>query len=159
MLDLIPKQKLLLGQFRLVSPLTPAECASRLRATMGNEKTSLFGSVGRDYFRIAWRYQPGMVHVRNSFRPYLFGRLQAFDGGTIVRCHFTLHPLILGLLIFILCMGGVAVVALQNWTFVVFPLLLLLAGFAVSWGERELIVFDVAAAINARPDGEERRAH
>jgi hypothetical protein len=149
MFVLAQKRKLLFGQFTLISPLTVADCASRLMATTRNESLSLFGSAKENHFRVAWRYQPTMVRVRNSFKPYLFGKLQSFDGGTRVRCHFTLHPLVMGVLIWIACMGGVGVVMLHNWSLVLFPLVIVLAGVALSWAERELLVHDVANAINA----------
>jgi hypothetical protein len=151
MSELIPKQKLAFGQFTLVSPLTPAECVSRLAAKIRNERSSLSGSAKNNYFRVAWRYQPTMVRVRNSFTPYLFGKLEGFDGGTAVRCHFTLHPLVMGILIGVVCMGAIAVVMLHDWTFIAMVFLILLAGLGLSWGERELLVYDVATAINARP--------
>jgi hypothetical protein len=149
--DLIPKQKLAFGKFTLVSTLTPAECASRLAAIIQNPAASLFGSAREKCFRVRWRYQPSVVHVRNSFRPYLFGKLQGFDGGTLVRCHFTLHPLVIGLLIYMACMGSLALVTFHNWTFILVPFVVLLTGIGVSWGERELLVYDVATAINAYP--------
>jgi hypothetical protein len=151
MLELIPKRKLAFGQFTLVSPLTPAECISRLTAMIQNERSSLSGSAKKNYFRVAWRYQPTVVRVRNSFAPYLFGKLEGFDGGTAVRCHFTLHPLVLGFSIGFACMGAIPVVMAHDWTFIAMLFLLLLAGLGVSWGERELLVYDVATAINARP--------
>ena len=66
MLVLVQKRKLLFGQFTLISPLTVAECASRLMATTRDERSSLFGSAKENYFRVAWRYQPTVVRVRNS---------------------------------------------------------------------------------------------
>jgi hypothetical protein len=152
----IPKQRLAFGQFTLVSSLTAAECTSRLAAMIRNPRSSLSGSARENRFRVAWRYQPTAVHVRNSFKPYLFGKLQSIDDGTIVRCHFTLHPLVIGLLILVLCMGGIGVVMLHNWTLVLMPLVILLAGVSLSWGERELLVYDVASALNARPEADVR---
>jgi hypothetical protein len=149
MLVLVQKRKLLFGQFTLISPLTVAECASRLMATTRDERSSLFGAAKENYFRVAWRYQPTVVRVRNSFRPYLFGKLESFDGGTLVRCHFTLHPLVMAVLLWIAGMGGVGVIMLHNWILVLFPRVIVLAGVALSWGERELLVHDVATAINA----------
>jgi hypothetical protein len=156
MADLIPKQRLAFGQFTLVSPLTPAECASRLAAMIQSPRSSLFGSTREKCFRVSWRYQPAVVHLRNSFKPYLFGKLQGFNGGTIVRCHFTMHPLVIGLLIYLACMGALVVVMLHIWTFVLVPLVILLTGIGLSWGERELLVWDVANAINAQPEAHGR---
>ncbi len=153
MLVSIPKQKLAFGPFTLVSTLTPAECGSRLEAAIRNERSSLWGSANERSFRVAWRYQPGAVYARNSFKPYLFGRFQSTGRGTVVRCHFTLHPLVLALLVFIACIGAAAVVALHTWTFVVAPVAIVTLGVVVSWGERELLLYDVASAINGRPEG------
>src|SRR5215475_9318207 len=108
MADLIPKQRLAFGHFTLVSPLSSAECASRLATMIQRPNSSLFGSARENRFRVAWRYAPTVVHVRNSFKPYLFGKLQGFDGRTIVGCHFTFHPLVIGLMIFVACMGALA---------------------------------------------------
>jgi len=94
----------------------------------------------------------------NSFKPYLFGRLFHSSGGTIVRCHFTFHPIVMGAFLWILCMGIVAAITVHVWTFVLVPLVILLVGSGISWGERELLVQDVASALNARPeDGSVRR--
>jgi hypothetical protein len=156
MADLIPKQRLAFGQFILVSPLTSAECTSRLAAMIQSPKSALFGSARVNRFRVAWRYKPTLIRARNSFKPYLFGRLQGFNGGTIVRCHFTFHPLVIGFLIYMAFMGVLAVVMLHNWTFVLVPLVILLVGLGVSWGERELLVCDVASAINAHTEADGR---
>jgi hypothetical protein len=137
--ELLPKQKLAFGQFTLVSPLTPAECVSRLTAMIRKEGSSLSGSAKKNCFRIAWRYQPTMVRVRNSFTPYL------------IRCHFTLHPMVMGILIGVACMGVIAAVMLHDWMLISMVFLILLAGLGFSWGERELLVYDVATAINAHP--------
>src|SRR5262249_22953827 len=135
----------------LVSPFTPAECVSRLTAMIQNERSSLSGFAKKNYFRVAWRHQPTMVRVRNSFTPCLFGKLEGFDGGTAVRCHFTLDPLVMVILIGVAGMGVIAAVMLHDWTFISIVLLMLLVGLGLSWGERELLVYDVANAINARP--------
>jgi hypothetical protein len=149
--ELIPKQKLAFGQFTLVSPLTPGECISRLTAMIRMEGSSLSGSAKKNCFRVAWRYQPTMVRIRNSFAPYLFGKLEGFDGGTAIRCHFTLHPMVMGILIGVACMGVIAAVMLHDWMLISMVFLILLAGLGFSWGERELLVYDVATAINAHP--------
>jgi hypothetical protein len=158
MSDLIPKRKLAFGSFLLVSPLTSAECASRLTAMIQNPRSSLSGFAREKCFRVAWQYQPTAVFVRNSFKPYLFGKLQGFDGGTRVLCHFTLHPLVIGVLICVACMGAAGVVMLHNWTLILVPLVILLAGLGLSWGERELLVYDVTSAINARLEVDDRMA-
>jgi hypothetical protein len=59
----------------------------------------------------------------------------------------------MAVLLWIAGMGGVGVVMLHNWSLVLFPLVIVLAGVALSWGERELLVHDVATAINAHLEG------
>jgi hypothetical protein len=151
MFDLVSKQQLLFRPFALVSPLTPAECVSRLRAAT-SQTSSLDGSVKVNSFRVTWRYQPSIVYVRNSFWPYLFGRFQPSESGTIIRCHFTLHPAVLAIVAFVACMGAGSAAVLPDWSFVLFLLLIVFAGTVLSWGERELLVHDVASALNARPN-------
>jgi hypothetical protein len=82
-----------------------------------------------------------------------------FDDGTIVRCHFSFHPVIIGLMLYVACMSALAVVMLHNWTFVLAPLVILLVGVGISWGERELLVSDVANAINAHTEADGRLSH
>ena len=158
MAGLIPKQRLAFGRFTLLSPLSPAECASRLLGAMRRPSPTLLGSADEKRFRVGWRYPLAAVRVRHSFKPYLFGRLFHSSGGTIVRCHFTFHPIVMGAFLWILCMGIVAAITVRVWTFVLVPLVILLVGSGISWGERELLVQDVASALNARPeDGSVRR--
>ena len=156
MADLIPKRKLAFGQFTFVSSLTPAECASRLAAAIRSPSSTLLGSAREKRFRVAWRYPFAAINVRNSFKPYLFGKLRASDGGTTIRCHFTFHPLVIGLFLWVMCLGTVAAVMVHVWTFVVVPLVILIVGAGISWGERELLVQDVMSALNARPTSDDR---
>ena len=48
---------------------------------------------------------------------------------------------------------------LHNWTLVLAPLAILLAGLGLSWGERELLLQDVANAIKAHPKADGCLAH
>src|SRR5262249_17767789 len=143
--------KLAFGQFTLASPLTPAECASRLAGAMRRPNSTLLGSAREGRFRVAWRYSFGAINVRNSFRPYLFGRMLGWTGGTLIRCHFTFHPVVIGAFLWVLLMGTVAAITAHIWTFVLVPFVILLVGSGISWGERELLVQDVMSALNARP--------
>jgi hypothetical protein len=136
----------------LFSPLPRAECVARIAAIARNESSPLIGSVKEKYFRVGWRYQPLCgLRFRNSFKPYLFGKVREFDGGTMIRCHFTLDPLVLVFTCFFAFGAAVAVMAMHDWTFISALLFILVFGSAVSWGERELIMGRLAAAINARP--------
>ena len=153
MANLIPKQKLAFGGFTLVSPLNPAECSSRLAAAIRSPSSTLLGSAGEKRFRVAWRYPLAAVNVRNSFKPYLFGRMHASAGGTTICCHFTFHPLVMVVFLWVLCMGTVAAIMVHVWTFLLVPLVILLVGTGISWTERELLLHDVASTINARPQG------
>ena len=150
--SLIPMRRLALGRFTLLSPLKPAECASRLMGAIRRPSATLLGSADEKRFRVGWRYPLAAVNVRNSFKPYLFGRLLGLPGGTMIQCHFTFHPIVMVAFLWILCMGIVAAIAVHVWTFVLVPLVILLVGSAISWGERELLVQDVASALNARPE-------
>ena len=136
----------------LFSPLGRAECVARIAATTRYETSDLVGSVQHGYFRVGWRYQPSRgLNVRNSFKPYLFGKLRDFDGGTIIRCHFTLDRLVLAVTCLFALGAAAAAIVAHNWSFVAVLLFLLVFGSAISWGERELIMDRLASAINARP--------
>jgi hypothetical protein len=66
----------------------------------------------------------------------------------------TLHPLVLGILIYVCAFVALAVVLAQDWRvlpFLLFPLALTTLGCATSWGEREYVLDRVRAAIGARP--------
>jgi hypothetical protein len=142
------------GLFELFSPLPHVECVARLVAITRDASSPLEGSVRERYFRVCWRYQPvGLSRVRNSFQPYLFGRFRGLDGGTIIRCHFTLHPIVIWALAITGCVGIAGVAIAHDWRFTSVPLMGLIlasAGSAVSWVEREFIMYRLGAAINAR---------
>jgi hypothetical protein len=132
--------------------LSRSECAARIAAITRYGSSPLIGSVKEKYFRVGWRYQPWSgLHTRNSFKPYLFGKFREFAGGTIIRCHFSLHPLVLVFTCFFAVGAAVAAIVGHDLSFISVLVLLLVLGSAVSWGERELIIDRLAAAINARP--------
>ena len=144
MSDPIAKKCPPLGFFDLFSSLPPAECVARLKAITKYEQSHLEGSVKKDNFRICLRYPPwGVVQARNSFQPYLSGKLRDLDGGTIIHCHFTPHPLVIGFLIFMCCFAVVVMIMSPDWRFISIPLIALIfvsIGYAASWTERELIM-------------------
>lgn len=154
MSNTIAKKWPTVGFFDLFSPLPPAECVARLNAITRYEPSPIEGSVKKDNFRICLRYQPwGGVQARNSFQPYLSGKLRDLDGGTIIHCHFTLHPLVIGLLVFMCCFAVVVVIMSHDWRFIsilLVPIIFVSVGSAVSWTERELIMSRLGSAINAR---------
>jgi hypothetical protein len=71
--------------------------------------------------------------------------------GTMIRYHFTLEPLVLVFTCFFAVGAAVAVMVMHDLTFILALLFILVFGSAVSWGERDLIMGRLAAAINARP--------
>lgn len=148
MSDASAKKRPPLGLFELFRPFR-APCVKRLAAITRLESSPLAGPVKEKYFRVRLRYQPfNGVRVRNSFQPQLFGRLRDGSGGTVIRCYFTLHPMVMGILVFWCCAAAVAAVMAHNWSILailLFPLMLVFAGAAVSWGERELIMQWVGA--------------
>src|SRR5215467_10106736 len=90
MSEAISKSSLLFGPFKLFSPLSPSEGVARLQAS------PLQGTVKETYFRLCRRRQDVFEPVfRTSFKPFLFARIQESGSGTLMRCHFTLHPLAL----------------------------------------------------------------
>jgi hypothetical protein len=87
------------------------------------------------------------VRIRNSFAPYLFVKLIDGDGHPCP----TVPPMVMAFLIGVAFMGVIAAVMLHYLMLISMVFLILLAGLGFSWGERELLVYDVATAINAHP--------
>jgi hypothetical protein len=69
----------------------------------------------------------------------------------MIRCHFALDPLVLVFTCFFAVGAAAAAIVMHDWTFISALLFILVFGSTVSWGERELIMGRLAAAINAHP--------
>ena len=90
--------------FRIESSLTAAQTREMLSARveppnwrrLKRRPPSFEGEVKDDSFRI-WRV---ITYGRNSFRPLIRGRVFATAGGSIVEGTMSLHPVVLGFLIF-----------------------------------------------------------
>jgi hypothetical protein len=155
MSDTIAKKRPPFGLFELFSPFPRAECVTRLAAITRLESSPLVGPVKKKYFRVCLRYQSfDGVRARNSFQPQLFGMLRDGDGGTIIRCYFALHPMVMGILVFWCCGVALAAIMAHDWrilAILLIALILAFVGSAVAWGERELIMYWLGASIGARP--------
>lgn len=140
--------------FYLFSTLPAAECVARLGAMMGADASLLDGWVSKECFRVGWRCRSGgFAQALNPFRPYVIGWLRDFHGSTIVHCHFTLRPAVIGVLVALAGFAAAAVMLSLDWRWLAVPLVALLfvaLGSALAWRERELIMLRVAGAINAR---------
>lgn len=141
----------LVGSFELFSPLARDACSGRLKAMTLYPTSPLIGWVDQDSFRICCRTKG----VRNSFRPYLFGRMRDVDGGTRMSCHFSMHPLVLAFCGFWLFVVIVAAFMTPDWPFVIVFLavfmLVVAAGYAISLPERELILDQLKYSIGTYP--------
>jgi hypothetical protein len=140
--------------FYLFSPLPAGECVARLGAMMGADASLLDGWVTKERFRVCWRCPPrGITQALNPCRPFLFGGLRDFHGTTMVHCHFTLHPAVIGVLVALAGFSAAAATLSLDGRWFAIPLLALLfvaMASALAWRERELIMLRLAGAINAR---------
>ena len=86
-------------QFRLMTALTPEECASRLagaidhrsydlsRLSLGGGSKPVLGEVRAGTFVLNKR-----ITGRNSFQTFATGNIQPSDGGTLIAGQFSAHP-------------------------------------------------------------------
>ncbi len=94
LVKLLPRDR-----FTIESPLPPAEVIRRLQDATARPSRSIFwtpapaqpfqGSVGDDWFRI----HPVSFN-RNSFRPYLAGRVSPHETGAAIEITMAMHELI-----------------------------------------------------------------
>jgi hypothetical protein len=78
----------------LVSPFPRTECVRRLRERVG-WRSSVAGHVGDVMFRLH-----KVIRYRNSFQTYMVGNMVDDQEGTLIRCRFGPHPLVIGFMIF-----------------------------------------------------------
>ncbi len=145
------------SSFELFSTLPRERCIARMAAHSQYRESPLRGDLKENYFRVCRRNQ--LVYgmgSRNSFRPYLVGKLEDVDGGGArIRCHFTLARSVLAMMIFVSVFFGTALINEPAARGIVSGFLLvfisvILIGVALDWRDREYIMEHVGDALGAR---------
>ena len=82
-----------------LSPLSIQDCVACLRANVDSDwapygSKSVCGRIGNRAFRLRRR-----ISYRNSFQTNAFGRLEPMARGTLIRCRFGMHRLVVAFLI------------------------------------------------------------
>ena len=162
------------GRIDLVSPLPRAECARRIKAVadgwwklIGTRPAT--GWISDTSIRLRKRIWYG-----NSFQTYLFGKLEDYEGGTVIRCRFGMHPFVIAFMSFwfagaaigggVILLGTLVQLIKYREPFslpmllgIVVPFALLAGGAALlrfgrylARDERQFLKDFVCAAINAR---------
>jgi hypothetical protein len=111
----------------------------------------LEGWVDADGFRLGLRRRG----YRNSFAPYIRGEMRDAPGGTTIRCHFTMHPIVVALCC-IWCVvsiigASVAGAMVSGLKFQLLFVLLVFTGVVVSASERDYLLDQLKYTIGANP--------
>jgi hypothetical protein len=116
------------SEIRLFSPLSPAECASRLEAVIDSERSALFSVAGLFGSRpVVGRVTGSSLRLRkrigyrNSFQIFLTATMQPEAGGTLISGGFAMHPFVRVFMLIwfggVILMGGSIFVATVRGTF------------------------------------------
>lgn len=86
------------NRIQLLSPLTPAECVSRLAGVIDTERSAIFslarsrpvvGRVTDSFLRLRKR-----IRYRNSFQSFLTATMRPEAGGTLISGEVAMHPFV-----------------------------------------------------------------
>lgn len=86
------------NRIQLLSPLTPAECVSRLAGVIDTERSAIFslarsrpvvGRVTDSFLRLRRR-----IGYRNSFQSFLTATMRPEAGGTLISGTVAMHPFV-----------------------------------------------------------------
>jgi hypothetical protein len=154
----------------LLSPLTPDECAARLREVTDQNglfssfgSKPLIGSVSSASVQLRKR-----IGYRNSFQTVLTGTIQRHDGGAVFRGRTSMHPFVIAFMAvwggFMVLMGAAVFVASVGEMiagggasiFALVPPLMLVLGIGMVYfcrhlarGEEQFLITIVAKTIDA----------